>query len=406
MPVTALAEPSSSVELVPDRVELTILMPCLNEARTVASCVETAIAYLERSGVSGEVVVADNGSTDGSQELARAAGARVIDVPERGYGAALQAGLEGSRGDFVVMADADMSYDFSKLDGFVEKLRSGYDLVLGNRFRGGIEKGAMPWHHRYLGNPVLSFVGRQLFRAPVRDFHCGLRGVKRTSALSLALTTSGMEYASEMIVKAVLAGQRLTEVPTSLRPDGRDRTPHLRSFRDGWRHLRFLFLLSPNWLYIYPGLLAALGGIVLTALLVAGPVTVGSVTFDTGTMVYTAAAAIVGYQALLFGVMAKAYAHGVGMVPPGPALARLLKPSTLEIGALLGLVFLLLGVGAGALSFVRWAEEGFANLDSARHLRVVLPAALGLVLGFQTVLASAFLGFMSVSRPIDPASRG
>ena len=247
--------------------ELTILMPCLNEAETLAICVRQAVAAIEASGVAGEVVVADNGSTDGSQEIARAEGARVVDVPTRGYGAALIAGIEAARGKYVMMADADASYHFEHLPRFLPRLDEGYDLVMGNRFAGAIERGAMPPLHKYIGNPILSAVGRIFFSIPVRDFHCGLRAFRRDRILGLNLRTTGMEFASEMVVKSGLAGLRMTEVPTTLSPDGRSRPPHLRSWRDGWRHLRFLLLYSPRWLFFYPGLAALAVGVALAAAL-------------------------------------------------------------------------------------------------------------------------------------------
>jgi glycosyltransferase involved in cell wall biosynthesis len=234
-------------------IELTILMPCLNEVRTIGICIRKAQQFLQRTGIHGEILIADNGSSDGSQSLALELGARVVDVPTRGYGAALMAGIQHSAGRFVIMGDSDDSYDFSRLDDFVASLRSGAELVIGNRFRGGIEAGAMPPLHRYLGNPVLSYLGRLFFRIPLGDFHCGLRGCSRDAVLRLGLVTPGMEFASEMIAKAALAGLRIAEVPTTLRPDGRDRPPHLRTWRDGWRHLRFLVLFCPRWLFLYPG---------------------------------------------------------------------------------------------------------------------------------------------------------
>jgi glycosyltransferase involved in cell wall biosynthesis len=241
--------------------ELTILMPCLNEARTLAGCIEQAQAFLAAGGIAGEVLIADNGSTDGSQALALSMGARVVAVRERGYGAALRAGIEAARGRFVIMGDSDLSYDFRHLDAFVHALRGGAELVVGNRFRGGIANGAMPLLHRYLGNPVLSFIGRRFFGGPLRDFHCGLRGFSRAAMLRLDLVTPGMEFASEMIIKALQAGLQVAEVPTTLAKDGRDRPPHLNTWRDGWRHLRYLLLYTPRWLFLYPGIALTVGGL-------------------------------------------------------------------------------------------------------------------------------------------------
>jgi glycosyltransferase involved in cell wall biosynthesis len=378
--------------------ELTIVMPCLNEAETLAACIRAARGYLTEAGIAGEVLVADNGSSDGSREIAISEKAHLVDVPTRGYGAALLAGIRAAKSPLVVMGDSDCSYDFSALDPFVEGLRAGADLVIGNRFKGGIEAGAMPWSHRYIGNPALSFLGRWLFGARVGDFHCGLRGARRQSLLELNLTTSGMEFASEMVVKASLKGQRVTEVPTLLRRDGRSRPPHLRSFRDGWRHLRFLLLFSPNWLYLYPGLLAWVVGLALTIVLVVSPVRVGPATFDIGTLIYTAMFATVGYQALVFGLLAKAYGVVAGFLPPGRLWSRLQRFATLEVGLVVGVLLVLAGLLAAAISLIRWRHVGFGSLDPSQHVRVVLPAAMGVLFGVQTALGSAFLGIIAIAR--------
>ncbi|HEY0663115.1 MAG TPA: glycosyltransferase family 2 protein, partial [Thiobacillaceae bacterium] len=299
--------------------ELTILMPCLNEVRTVAACVREAQGYLERSGLTGEVLVADNGSTDGSQQAAREAGARVVDVPRRGYGAALQAGVEAARGRWVVMGDSDCSYDFSRLDPFLEKLRANADLVMGNRFQGGIEPGAMPFLHRYLGNPVLSFIGRLFFRTSIGDFHCGLRAFSRDAILRLGLVNPGMEFASEMVAKAALAGLTIQEVPTTLRPDGRDRPPHLRTWRDGWRHLKFLMLFCPRWLFLYPGAALLLGGLLGLALL-QQPWSPNAQPLRVHSMLYMAGAMMLGMQLLQLAVLTKWVGVLSGIVPQPPWL--------------------------------------------------------------------------------------
>jgi glycosyltransferase involved in cell wall biosynthesis len=376
-------------------------MPCLDEAETVEGCVRTATGFLARAGVDGEVVVADNGSTDGSIELAAAAGARVVPVERRGYGAALQGGIAAAAGTYVVMGDADASYDFSRLEPFLDELRGGADLVIGNRFAGGIEPGAMPFLHRYLGNPVLSWVGRLLFRVPVKDFHCGLRGFRRDAIAGLGLRTDGMEYASEMVVRASLAGLDIREVPTTLRPDGRTRRPHLRTWHDGWRHLRFLLLYSPRWLFLIPGLVMLIAGLVATALLVAGPVTVGDVSFDVGALVYAAALTIIGFQAVLFAVFTKVYAVARGFLPPDGRIERLADRFRLERGLLVGAIVLLAGLVGAVGSLVRWSSEGWGDLDPGQQLRVVVPAALGLVLGSTIVLSSFFLSILGVDRRID-----
>ena len=381
--------------------ELTVLMPCLDEAATVGICVDKARRWIDGNGVSGEVVVADNGSTDGSREIAAAAGARVVGVDERGYGAALRGGIEAARGRFVIMGDADDSYDFTALDPFIAALRDGADLVMGNRFKGGIADGAMPWLHRYLGNPVLSLIGRVFFRVPVKDFHCGLRGFRRATITKLALRSSGMEFASEMVVRASLAGADIREVPTTLSPDGRDRPPHLRTWHDGWRHLRLLLLFSPLWLFVVPGLILLTGGLISTAMLVVDPVSIGTVTFDVSALVYAAAVTVVGFQALTFGLFAKIYAVAKGFLPAIDRIDRLGGKFKLERGLLLGSVVLIVGIVGAAISLWRWRTEGWGDLDAGEQLRVVVPAALGLILGSSTVLASFFLSIVGMDKSID-----
>src|SRR4051794_35957964 len=307
--------PAVAGDVAADVPEVSIVLPCLNEAETIAACITKAWQGLEQHGIHGEVVVADNGSSDGSQQIALELGARVVPVPARGYGSALRGGIQAARGRFIVMGDADDSYDFREAYRFVERLRAGYDLVMGNRFKGGIAPGAMPLLHRYLGNPVLSFLGRLFFHSPVGDFHCGLRGFRRDAVLDLDLRTTGMEFASEMIVKATLHKLRISEVPTTLSPDGRSRPPHLRTWRDGWRHLRFLLLYSPRWLFLLPGLLLTVLGLVATIALVTGPVEIGSVGFDVGTLLFAFAALVVGYQGVLFALLSHDYAEQEGFLP-------------------------------------------------------------------------------------------
>src|SRR3954470_11821138 len=292
----------------PGEIELSILMPCLNEAETLAACIRKAQSYLERSGVSGEIIIGDNGSTDGSPEIARRCGARVIAIPLRGYGAALYGATQAACGQYCIMGDSDDSYDFTNLDGFLEKLRAGYDLVMGNRFTGEIKPGAMPWKNRYIGNPVLSAIGKTLFRSPAGDFHCGLRGYSKAAFRRMDLRTTGMEYASEMVIKATILNMRITEVPTTLSPDGRDRPPHLRPWRDGWRHLRFMLLYSPNWLFLLPGLALMLLGAVVTGRLLIGPWRIGGVELDVHTLLYASFAIFVGFQITLFGIFYKVLA--------------------------------------------------------------------------------------------------
>jgi glycosyltransferase involved in cell wall biosynthesis len=379
-------------------VELTVLLPCLNEAETLASCVLAAQAYLARSGVSGEVLVADNGSTDGSPGIAAELGARVVRVPVRGYGAALRAGIAAARGRYVIMADADDSYDLSALDPFLGRLRAGDDLVMGNRFRGGIAPGAMPALHRYLGNPVLSFVGRLFFRSPVDDFHCGIRGFRRDRVTELDLRTSGMEFASEMVVKATLHGLRISEVPTTLRPDGRSRPPHLRSWRDGWRHLRFLLIYSPRWLYLYPGLLAMVLGLAGLIWLEPAPRYVGSVGFDVETLVYCAGALIIGYQAVLFSLLSKVFGVAEGLLPASPRVRRLVRRISLEAGLVVGGLLVAGGIAVAAIGLVNWGDVRFGPLDPDRTVRYALPAMTAILLGVETLLASFFLSLLGMGR--------
>ena len=395
------SESSPSAVARADEFELTILMPCLNEAETVATCVRTARAWLDEQGVSGEVLVADNGSTDGSQQLAIDAGARVVPIPERGYGAALIGGIAAARSTYIVMGDADDSYDFTALQVFLDNLRAGDELVMGNRFLGGIEKGAMPPLHRYLGNPVLSTVGRVLFRLPVKDFHCGLRGFRRDTIQALGLRTTGMEFASEMVVKAGLRGLKISEVPTTLRPDGRSRKPHLRTWSDGWRHLRFLMLYSPRFLFLYPGLAMFSVGLTLTTALVIGRIHAFGVVFDVAALVYAAALTVIGFQAVTFGLFTKIYAVTKGFLPADSRIDELGGKFKLERGLLLGVLTLLAGVITALVSLWRWRDVGFGELDPSRQLRVVVPAALGVILGASTIFASLFLSILGMDKHID-----
>jgi glycosyltransferase involved in cell wall biosynthesis len=369
--------------------ELTVLVPCLNEALTVAGCVAAALGFLETAGVAGEVLVADNGSTDGSQALARQAGARVIDVPRRGYGAALGAGITAARGRFVVIGDADGSYDFTNLLAFVERLRGGAQLVMGNRFQGGIAPGAMPWLHRYLGNPVLSFIGRLFFRVPIGDFHCGLRGFSREAMLGLGLVSPGMEFASEMVAKAALAGLPIEEVPTTLRPDGRDRPPHLRTWRDGWRHLRFLLLFCPRWLFLYPGLLLMVLGLAGFGLGAMGPV------LGVHSLLYMAAATVLGGQLIQLALLTKWVGIVSGVVPSQRWLTRLSPFLKIENGLLAGLLFMLLGLAVSVRLTIGWGAAGFGALDPEQTMRVAIPAVTLMILGAQVAAGSLFAGALN-----------
>lgn len=377
--------------------ELTILMPCLNEAETVRTCVEKARAYLARAGIVGEVLIADNGSTDGSKELATQAGARVVPIPQRGYGAALIGGIAAANGKYVIMGDADDSYDFAALDLFIDALRAGNQLVMGNRFRGGIKPGAMPPLHRYLGNPVLSFIGRLLFRSPIRDFHCGLRGFDRDAIRGLNLSSPGMEFASEMVVKATLAKLQIAEVPTILSPDGRSRPPHLRSWRDGWRHLRFLLMMSPRWLFLYPGIALFAVGAIATFSIAQRPFYIGGIAFDIHTLLYAAGMTVIGAQLVLFSVISRAIGIVKGVLPYTDSVRRLLNLFSLERGIVLGAVIGLIGFSLAIVSVNTWITSHLSALDPRAVMRLAIPSVTLMILGLEILFASFVISF------IDPA---
>jgi glycosyltransferase involved in cell wall biosynthesis len=375
--------------------ELTILMPCLNEAETLAVCIAKAQAYLVRSGVVGEVVIADNGSTDGSQSIAEGLGARVVPVAQRGYGAALTAGIAAAHGRFVIMGDSDDSYDFSQLDAFVGALRAGSDLVMGNRFKGGIAKNAMPPLHRYLGNPVLSTIGRVLYRAPVGDFHCGLRGFSRAAILGLKLNTPGMEFASEMVIKATLTGLKITEVPTTLSPDGRSRPPHLRSWRDGWLHLKLLLTFAPYWLFYTPGLILLwLGTSAFTALMF-GAVHVGGVTFDTATLILASALIMTGYQMVCFHALAQLFATRFRLLPETESFSRLRASMSVDNACIFGALFLVASLSAVIGGTVLWGQSGFGALDPSTIVRIAAFAVVSASLGVQTITTGFLWGLLA-----------
>lgn len=380
------------------RTELSILMPCLNEAETLATCIRKAQQALEDLGVAGEIIVADNGSTDGSPEIAANLGARVIHVPEKGYGSALLGGIKAARGKYIIMGDADDSYDFTKLGPFLENLRAGYDLVMGNRFKGGIAPQAMPALHRYLGNPVLTGIGRLFFHSSCGDFHCGLRGFSKAAIQRLDLRTTGMEFASETVVKASLHGLRITEVPTTLSIHGRSRPPHLRSWRDGWRHLRFLLLYSPRWLFLYPGLFLMVIGALVSGWLLVGPRVVDGITFDVHTLLYAAMAIIIGYQTVIFAIFTKVFAITEGLLPEDPRLATMFRHIKLEIGIIAGTLLLVAGIGLSVYALSFWSSTSFGPLDPSRTLRLVIPAATLMTIGLQTVLSSFFLSILGLKR--------
>jgi hypothetical protein len=380
-----------------EEIEVSIVMPCLNEAKTVGVCAAKAKATLERLGVKGEVVVADNGSTDGSQDIATAHGARVIHAQRRGYGSALQAGIEAARGKFIIMGDADDSYDFTNLEPFIERLRGGDDLVMGNRFKGGIKPGAMPWLHKYVGNPVLTGILNLFFRTPISDAHCGLRGFRKEAYEKLQLTTPGMEFASEMVVKASLHKQKISEVATTLSPDGRDRPPHLRSFRDGWRHLRFLLLMCPRWLYLIPATLLVVGGGALMAWLTAGPRQLGQVTLDIHTMLLGALGVLVGYQILWMYLFAKIHGWISGLLPPRTFHVRLFERLNLERGLIIGLAMLATGIGLNVWLAYSWYANAMGPLDVQVTFRPALWGFTLMILGVQTVFGSFFLSMLGMT---------
>lgn len=371
-------------------------MPCLNEAETLQICIQKANAWIKKSGMNGEVLIADNGSTDGSQELARNHGARVLDVPLRGYGSALYHGSLDAKGEFIIMGDSDDSYDFSRLDAFVDQLEQGFDLVMGNRFLGGIAPGAMPWKNRYIGNPILTWVGRTLFRCPAKDFHCGLRGYTKAAFLKMDLRTTGMEFASEMVIKANLFGMKITEVPTTLSKDGRSRPPHLRPWRDGWRHLRFMLLFSPRWLFLIPGLL----GLVLCSILYCsiwfGPVKIGNLVLDANTLLFTQAGITLSAMALVLGVVVRMFGMREGLLQEHQFLAKVRTSPVLEIGSLLGIVLITLGLYLGVQLVSQWGGQDFGELKQGAYLRSVSLSTLLLSFGGIVFLASLVMGFLAL----------
>jgi glycosyl transferase family 2 len=378
--------------------EVTVVMPCLDEAATIGACITAAQEAFDRLDVEGEIVVADNGSTDGSQRIATELGARVVPVVARGYGSALAGGIVAARGRYVIMGDADGTYDFGAIGPFVERLRAGADLVVGNRFRGGIRPGAMPWLHRRFGNPVLSLVGRRLFGTPCGDIYCGLRAFDRQKIIDLDVRSSGMEFAIEMIVKASMGGLRVTEVPTPLLPDAEGRQPHLRTWRDGWRSIRLLLLYSPRWLFLYPGLALLAVGVAGMAWLIPAERTLGSVTFDVSTLLYAALAVVVGLQAVYFAVTARWFGITEGLLPDEPRLRRVMSTLTLEVGLLVGLGLAALGLGLSIYALTTWNDAGFGRLDYPSTLRIVIPGVTLITCGMQTVLSSLFLSVLGLRR--------
>lgn len=398
--------PTFSIVTIPEKQsdhspEITVVIPCLNEALTLAGCVREALDAMAAANIEGEVVVADNGSTDGSQDIAVQNGARVVPVAIKGYGNALRGGIAAARGNFILMGDADGSYNFAHLPRFVERLRAGADLVMGNRFLGGIEPGAMPWKNRHIGNPILSFIGRLFFNTGIGDFHCGLRGFTKEAYRKMDLRTTGMELASEIVIKSVLFGMRVEEVPTVLRKDGRDRPPHLRPWRDGWRHLRFMLLFSPRWLFWYPGIVLMALGIVVGGVLVQGPLPLGRITLDVHTLLFAAVAVLIGFQAVSFAVLSKFFAVHAGLYRAEQSFQTWFRYLTLETGLISGSVLILAGLtlSIGAVWF--WGDQGFGHLQPTETLRLVIPGALSLILGCQMILTSFFLGVLQLDTRSD-----
>ena len=398
--LVARTEPTSRPDLhePPIGLELSIVIPCLNEAQTIGVCVRKAWGSLQRLGLAGEVVVADNGSTDGSQAIAEREGARVVSVAQRGYGSALRAGVAAARGRWVIMGDADDSYNFAELEPFVEKLREGYEVVNGNRFRGGIRPGAMPWLHRRLGNPVLSLIGRKLYGTNCGDIYCGLRAFEREKVMALDVRASGMEYAIEMLVKATMGGLRVTEVPTTLSPDSRGREPHLRTWRDGWRSIRLLLLYSPKWLFLYPGVVLFAIGLVGMLWLAPAQRHVAGVAFDVSTLIYFALAVVVGLQSIYFFLTARWFGITEGLLPDDPRIRRLLGRSTLEVGLVVGVVLVSAGLALSFYALATWNEAGFGRLNYPHTLRLVVPGATLITCGIQTSLSALFLSVLGLKR--------
>lgn len=390
--------PGSASVAPSERIELSVVMPCLNEGETVGVCVRKALAALRDAGIAGEVIVADNGSTDGSVEIAEAEGARVIHVAEKGYGAALKGGIGAARGEYVLMGDSDDSYDFGHIPKFLEQLRGGADLVMGNRFRGGIAKGAMPPLHKYFGNPVMTGLVRLLFPSPVEDVQCGLRAFRADSFARMDLRSMGMEFASEMVVKASLFRMKVSEIPTTLSPDGRGRPPHMRSWRDGWRNLRFMLMYSPRWLFLYPGFALMLVGLAGCVWLLPGLRVIDGIGFDVHTLLYAFVAMLMGFQLIAFAVFTKVFAISEGLLPEDPRLNQLFQYVTLETGLVVGAVLMAFGIGGSIFAVSGWARASFGALDPYRMLRIVMPSVFALTLGVQVVFSSFFLSILGLRR--------
>ena len=386
-------------------IQLSVVMPCLNEAETLAVCIRKAFDGMRDAGVSGEVVVADNGSTDGSQEIAEREGARVVPVAAKGYGNALRGGITAAHGKWIIMGDADDSYDFSSIKPFIEKLRDGWELVMGCRLPAGggtVMPGAMPWKHRWIGNPALSFIGRLFFRCPAHDFHCGLRAFTKEGFERIDLRTTGMELASELVIKSTLRGLRITEVPITLYPDGRSRAPHLRSWRDGWRHLRFMLLFSPRWLFLIPGFSMASFGLAGFVPLSVGSVAFGKVTLDVGALMGCSLLLLVGFQLICFAIFTRVFVVAEGLLPPNRKLERVLDAISLEWGLVLGLTFSAIGAALFGVAVWDWYQTGFGELSLGDNLRRIIPASTLVMLGVQILFGSFFIGVLGLKTRHQP----
>lgn len=373
-------------------------MPCLNEAETLATCIKKAQSFLKKHQVNGEIIIADNGSTDNSISIAKAHNTIVVSVSNKGYGSALSGGIDAANGKYIIMGDADDSYNFEALMPFLDQLRAGYDLVMGNRFKGGIEKNAMPFLHKYLGNPVLSYIGRLFFKIPIKDFHCGLRGFSKKAYQRMQLKTSGMEFASEMAVKSKLNGLSITEVPTTLHKDGRNRKPHLNTWRDGWRHLRFLMLYAPNWLFLYPGVFLIILGSVLSAILVINPITVINFNLDVHTLLYASTFLLIGLQFVIFYGLTKVFAVENHLLPKSKRYYSIFKIINLERGLIIGLILLVLGLFLSVKAILHWKALNFGPLNVTTTLRLVIPAVTLLQFGTQTILFSFFFSILGLKQ--------
>lgn len=371
-------------------------MPCLNEAESVGECIKKALALLEKEEIEGEVIIADNGSTDRSQEISLSHGAKLVYAMNKGYGAALQEGINNANGKYIIIGDSDGSYDFSNLMPFVNELRKGCDLVMGNRFKGGICKGAMPFLHKYFGNPVLSFIGRLFFQIKIKDFHCGLRGFTKRAYREMNLLSTGMEFASEMVVKAALLNMKIVEVPTTLSVDGRSGPSHLRTWHDGWRHLRFLLMFSPKWLFLFPGLFIIFISLIFSFILFINPIKVNGIVFDINTMIVSSFALLIGFQFVFFHSFAKIYSITSGLLPSDKKFENIFKYFTLERGLLTGIIIFLAGAIVMFMNFFNWSSAGFPDLVPSIFVRRILSGIVPCVLGIQIIIFSFIFSIIGI----------